>query len=320
MENFFDKELYEEIDIIQLMDDQIEEAINLEFKSADALRNTDKCKNELLKDISSFANSTGGIIIYGIEEKEHCAHSLTYIDGSQVTKEWIEQVINTRITRRIHDIQIYPIRFEKNLSQTVYLIKVPESYMAPHMAYDNKFYKRYNFQVIPMQEYEVRSLYFKTKLARLEVLKPEASIEPTILRVNESRNELVSFLKFKIENISYVTSDKCKLEILLPVNMNTSLNRSEEVNIDKYYVESKFDYRRYLVHYEKFIFPLDTETIFECYINLSKIEKKTYEKVYIYVNLFFDGGRRSRKFSLLEILDEIEKNKSMTFLRSDLDI
>ena len=37
----------------------------------------DKKKAEIAKDVSAFANSDGGIILYGIEEQEHKAHALS---------------------------------------------------------------------------------------------------------------------------------------------------------------------------------------------------------------------------------------------------
>jgi len=35
------------------------------------LNNTERNKNEISKDVSAFANSDGGTIIYGIEEEGH---------------------------------------------------------------------------------------------------------------------------------------------------------------------------------------------------------------------------------------------------------
>ena len=42
-----------------------------------ALSKDDKKKAEIAKDVSAFANSDGGIILYGIEEQEHKAHALS---------------------------------------------------------------------------------------------------------------------------------------------------------------------------------------------------------------------------------------------------
>ena len=89
MKDFFVKEEYTEKDIISLIKNKAEESINLDFKSSDSLGSEPSKKKELSKDVSSFANSDGGIIIYGIEENNHVAESLSFVDGNTYTKEWI---------------------------------------------------------------------------------------------------------------------------------------------------------------------------------------------------------------------------------------
>jgi predicted HTH transcriptional regulator len=65
--------------------DEIEEGHQLEDKSSGALEKSYKTKQEMAKDVSSMANSAGGIIIYGIkefdkEEKKHLPESLDPIN------------------------------------------------------------------------------------------------------------------------------------------------------------------------------------------------------------------------------------------------
>ncbi|MDN3669776.1 ATP-binding protein [Echinicola jeungdonensis] len=110
MKSFYDKEDYKISDIQSLIDNEVEESIYLDFKASDALGKTDGKKKEISKDVASFANSDGGIIIYGIKEENHKANSFTYIDGNEFTKEWLERVINSSIQRRIDEIKIIPIR------------------------------------------------------------------------------------------------------------------------------------------------------------------------------------------------------------------
>lgn len=167
MRSLFDKEKYELEDIKLLIENQIEESIHLDFKSGDALSRTPSKKKEISKDIASFANSDGGIIIYGLSEKNHVADSFSFIDGNLFTKEWLEQLINTTINRRIDGVLIYPIRKSNDITKSIYLVKIPRSKDAPHMSQDKRFYKRFNFESIMMEEYEIRQLYgrkIKTEL------------------------------------------------------------------------------------------------------------------------------------------------------------
>jgi predicted HTH transcriptional regulator len=62
-------------DLDRLIADDIQESLTLDYKDARALGKTDPQRNELCKDVSAFANSAGGQIIYGIQEKGH--HTLS---------------------------------------------------------------------------------------------------------------------------------------------------------------------------------------------------------------------------------------------------
>lgn len=157
-----------DIDFVNsLISNEIEESINIEFKSAEALSKVDSKKKELSKDVSAIANSNGGIIVYGINEVNHKAESISFIDGNEFSKEWIEQVISSTIQRNIPELKIFPIRENGDINKTIYIVQIPESTEAPHICKDKKFYKRYNFESVAMEEYEVRQLYgrrIKSKL------------------------------------------------------------------------------------------------------------------------------------------------------------
>lgn len=142
-----------------LINNEIEESINIEFKSAEALSKVDSKKKELSKDVSAMANSNGGIIVYGINEVNHKADSISFVNGNEFSKEWIEQVISSTIQRNIPELKIFPIREGGDMDKTIYIVQIPESTEAPHICKDKKFYKRYNFESVAMEEYEVRQLY-----------------------------------------------------------------------------------------------------------------------------------------------------------------
>src|SRR5579863_9323858 len=106
--DFFSKGIFTEDDLNALIKNHAEESLYLEFKSNGSLQTSDPKKNEIAKDVSAFANSDGGILIYGINEVNHMADSFSFIDGQQFTKEWLENVIQSRISRRLPNIVIHP--------------------------------------------------------------------------------------------------------------------------------------------------------------------------------------------------------------------
>jgi predicted HTH transcriptional regulator len=97
----------------QYIDDATEESLTLEYKAATSLSRTDKYKTEITKDVSSMANSAGGIIIYGLKEfndddKKHLPEKIDPINRREFSKEWLEQNINN-IRPHIDGIIITPI-------------------------------------------------------------------------------------------------------------------------------------------------------------------------------------------------------------------
>lgn len=198
-----------DIDFIEsLISNEIEESINIDFKSADALDKADKKKAEISKDVSAFANSNGGIIIYGINEYNHKASSISYVDGNMFTKEWLEQIINSTIYRSIPGLKIFPIRKNGDINKTLYVVQIPESLEAPHMARDKRFYRRYNFESVFMEEYEVRNMYFKKSKSNLIIDTIRVSFD------SEEDSDISRFtMEVDINNIGSSHTDEYKLSI-----------------------------------------------------------------------------------------------------------
>jgi hypothetical protein len=150
---------WEEQDLLEMILNGHEENVELDFKRAEALGRTDGKKAEISKDVSSFGNSAGGTILYGMEENPsspHCAVALSPINPDEFSKEWLEQVINSRIHPRIDGLIINPIELKSKFPGSVaYAVVVPESTTA-HQASDWRYYKRFNFESRPMEDYEVR--------------------------------------------------------------------------------------------------------------------------------------------------------------------
>jgi len=62
--------LEERADLDMLVAQGIQESLTLDYKEARSLGKGSPERNELCKDVSAFANSAGGQIVYGIEEKD----------------------------------------------------------------------------------------------------------------------------------------------------------------------------------------------------------------------------------------------------------
>ncbi len=156
-----------------LIADKVEESLSLEYKSSAALERTDKVKKEITKDVSAFANSCGGVIVYGMEEghrpeDKHLPNRISPISRKEFSKEWLESIISN-IRPKIEGLAIHPIPIEDSNDEVLYVVEVPQSDTA-HQAIDFRYYKRWNFESVPMQDFEVRDTMNRSRHPKLEVL------------------------------------------------------------------------------------------------------------------------------------------------------
>ncbi|MFA4934568.1 MAG: ATP-binding protein [Candidatus Methanoperedens sp.] len=146
--------------INDLINKKIEESLKLDYK-----RELDEHNNEIAKDISAFANTKGGRIIYGIEqERDGTPKSKNWID-SKDAKERIENVILSHIQPEIKGYDIYSIENPDNRSQAIFVVEIPESLDSPHMA-NHRYYIRRNLKSEPMEDLEVKNAIFRKGLRK----------------------------------------------------------------------------------------------------------------------------------------------------------
>jgi hypothetical protein len=162
-----------EQDLLALIKNQTPESITLDYKACASLKNGDKEKDEISKDVSAFANSGGGTIVYGMVEERGSGRAEGLDEGydpTVTTAEWLDQVIASRIQPRIDGVRINAVRLDtQRPSRVAYVVSVPESTRAPHQARDKKFYKRFERQSVPMEEYEIRDVARRGQVPDLRV-------------------------------------------------------------------------------------------------------------------------------------------------------
>lgn len=152
--------------------DEVEESLSLDYKGADALGKTNGKKKEITKDVSAMANSAGGTIIYGIREydnepKKHLPEKIDPILRSELSKEWLEQVISN-IRPRIDNLIIHPVTVDATKDHVVYVVEIPKGTTA-HQARDLRYYKRYNFESVPMEDHEIRDVMGRSQYPRIQI-------------------------------------------------------------------------------------------------------------------------------------------------------
>lgn len=160
------------------------ESLRLEFKSCNELRpgtilrsgearSRHNVIDELTRDVTSFLNSAGGTIVYGIrEDKKSRAKA---IDKSNAFKEgdispekivqWLRAYVQPPPM-----VDTYRVFEDPNDPQSPWylVIEIPQGQQA-YMARNHKFYKRVGATCQPMEQYEVVDVMNRTRAAALDL-------------------------------------------------------------------------------------------------------------------------------------------------------
>ncbi|HEV3037522.1 MAG TPA: ATP-binding protein [Candidatus Angelobacter sp.] len=130
---------------------------------------TDEDKRELLGDVASFANASGGDLLFGVVDERDANGKPTGIpasaDGLSVTNineqiARIEASVRDGIAPRIQGIEFVPIDgFSKG---PVLIVRIPKSWAGPHMVTfkgSSRFYSRNSTGKYPLDVAEIRSAF-----------------------------------------------------------------------------------------------------------------------------------------------------------------
>ncbi len=102
-------------------------------EDGDKGNDVDKRRLEFLRDISSFANTHGGYLIFGIEEEEKLPTAMPgfVVDDAEKLEQRIEQLLQTGVNPKIQGIRLRWVNVDDN--NKILLIKIPNSWNPPHM-------------------------------------------------------------------------------------------------------------------------------------------------------------------------------------------
>jgi hypothetical protein len=279
-----------EEDVRDLIKHQINESSSLEYKACDALRATptksrDKIISEVSKDVSSFANANGGTIIYGVTEKDHYPRDIDEnpFDPNVISKEWLEDIIDSNIKKKINGIRITPIYLINN--KVLYVVYIPQSLTGPHQANDFRYYQRRNFKAEPMEDYQVRDVMNRFNYP---ILEPKFKFTKSIqsdgtLHIYEIRLSLINKGNVTANNFgidlyfpaSFMSNYQTNYHILLSPNYLTCDNIRQD-GVD--YIRLKYrNYGSQFVLFPNESFPLLNDKRYLIY----KVNEDNYGQLYL---------------------------------------
>jgi hypothetical protein len=148
--------------LVSLVREKVREDRFIEYKQALPGDGEDD-KREFLNDVTAFANTFGGTIIFGVTEekgvgipKEICGCDIPKPDETVLQ---LSSIIQTGAEPRLTSVKFYPVDLQS--SKRALVVVIPQSPAAPHMVKKGspKFYSRGAAGKQPMDVYDIRAAF-----------------------------------------------------------------------------------------------------------------------------------------------------------------
>lgn len=110
--------------------DRLHETDDLDWKEGLPQPPQDGRWNEFAKDVAAMANTRGGLLIYGVSNDVR----LVGINSQQVNEQQLGQWVRNHVQPYVSGLSVLPLVSDDG-SQSVLVVDVPASEMAPHLVY-----------------------------------------------------------------------------------------------------------------------------------------------------------------------------------------
>lgn len=170
-------DLLDESEIRRLLEDGVQESKVIDYKRR-LPGPSDLEKREFLRDVTSFANASGGHLVYGVAEENGVPVRIPGLPGIDPDEAILrlDSMVQTGITPRIPGISIraVPLRGKR----FVIVVRIPKSWASPHMITkgSSKFYSRNSAGKYPLDVFEIRTAFnvFGATAERMKSFRAEA--------------------------------------------------------------------------------------------------------------------------------------------------
>ena len=129
---------------------------------------SDDEKRKFLYDVSSFANTAGGHLVFGVRAKNGIPLELYGIENlnADAEKLRLHSIIQTGVQPRIPSVEIHSVGLKN--SRIALIVRVPRSWSSPHMVTFkgvSKFYSRNSAGNYPLDVSEIRAAFLMSETA-----------------------------------------------------------------------------------------------------------------------------------------------------------
>jgi len=235
---------------------------------------------ETAKDVSAFANTAGGVLLYGVDEDENGFPTVLSPILLEGQKERVEAIIRTSI-EEVPVFKVSLIKMEADSSKGYLVIFVPPSERAPHMVVvkgDRRFYGRGESGNYVLSQTEVARLYERRGAAEQSILPIlEENIRQSPIQEHDGFSHLHVVIKpvFQDQNML----DRARLPEQNHIQLlNTSLEKIILSDVFTVPYEPDFQVRRWIQSAEGFVSKISDPSV------------DKYERHTLYLEVNFDGS------------------------------
>ena len=162
------------VELPRMLERQEPENLRLDFKEKRALlppgrggggTDSQKRAEDISKDVTSFINSEGGVLIYGVRETDDPESTggapipVTSLDPArdgysrdEITKETIESLITANV-QPTPEPQLFAVTEIELLDRVFFVVEVSQGQGAAYQAKDLKYYMRFQYGAQPMEHH-----------------------------------------------------------------------------------------------------------------------------------------------------------------------
>lgn len=224
------------VELPLMLERQEPENNHLDYKARDALLppgrggggiDRQKRAEDISKDVSSFINSDGGALVYGIRETDD-PHSTggapipisefdATSDGygrSEMNKEAIENLITGNIEPRPGPELFHVTEVEID-GRIVFVVEAAIGVETAYQAKDFRYYQRFHYKAEPMEHYEIEMVRNRAVAPNLEVIAGLTATWGQEIRLDSSAtsNKIEVPIHLGLRNIGSVMAEVALVEV-----------------------------------------------------------------------------------------------------------
>lgn len=260
---------FNEISIINLNElfytGDLSENQKIELKKQISINNNGKLDNkEFAKDVSAFANSTGGYLIIGIDEKlnEICGTSLKL--GNQKIDDWIANVLNDLIDKTIN-YELKILSLDETDEIRVIILSIENGKDKPYYVMIDKKpipYVRKGTSVFLAKPADLKEMYSsKSKRGKINQIAKGKNIQQIAQNFGKivNTNKVQNVTEVKYNPAEHITDSQAKLikdkvDEIVRINESTGKTSTPKLYMQTWLsIKNRFNITKYtLLPKEKF--------------------------------------------------------------------